>query len=76
MFLATVLVIMVLLVQDTYFETYEVFRRLELNFSWDSEWAKLLKSTEAYDLGMPVILEDMDGQKRTLRSEGQGLVGI
>lgn len=51
MFLATVLVIMVLLVQDPYSEKYEVFRRLELNFSWDSEWAKLLKSTDANDLG-------------------------
>lgn len=42
---------MVLLVQDPYSEKYEVFRRLELNSSLDSEWAKLLKSTDASDLG-------------------------
>lgn len=51
MFLATVLVIIVLLVQDPYSEKYEVFMRLVLNFSWDSELAKLLKSTDANDLG-------------------------
>lgn len=42
---------MVLLVQDPYFEKYEVFRKLQLNFSWDSEWANLSKSNDASDLG-------------------------
>lgn len=44
MFLATVLVIMVLLVDDPDFEKYEVFNKLELNVSWDPEREKLLKS--------------------------------